>query len=288
MECEESGGSNSGFPSRRSIIIAGNALDPVTVVGVPTDANSSFARGAALAPPIIREALHSPSTNLCTENGIDLDGHRGWEDAGDFEIGEGSIVQAVDDRITKLLDSGRRVVALGGDHAITHPIVRAVARRHRGLTILHLDAHADLYDEFDGNRESHACPFARIMEEGLADRLVQIGIRTMNPHQREQVKRFGVEVHGPRSVPTTAALELGAPLYLSVDLDVLDPAFAPGLAHPEPGGLTTRDVLSIIQDLPCALVGADIVELNPRRDINNLTAMTAAKILKEILANMIG
>ena len=79
MECEESGGSNSGFPSRRSIIIAGNALDPVTVVGVPTDANSSFARGAALAPPIIREALHSPSTNLCTENGIDLDVHRGWE-----------------------------------------------------------------------------------------------------------------------------------------------------------------------------------------------------------------
>ena len=126
------------------------------------------------------------------------------------------------------------------------------------------------------------------MEEGLADRLVQIGIRTMNPHQREQAKRFGVEVHGPRSVPTIAALELGAPLYLSVDLDVLDPAFAPGLAHPEPGGLTTRDVLSIIQDLPCALVGADIVELNPRRDINNLTAMTAAKILKEILANMIG
>jgi agmatinase len=241
-----------------------------------------------MAPGHIREALESPSSNLCAENGLDLGGHHGWEDAGDLEIGEGSIVQSVENEIAKILDSGRRVIALGGDHAITHPIVRAVARRHPGLTILHLDAHADLYDEFEGNRESHACPFARIMEEALADRLVQIGIRTMNPHQQEQTRRFGVEVHGARTIPTVESLQLTDPLYLSVDLDVLDPAFAPGLAHPEPGGLTTRDVLTIIQDLPYPLVGADLVELNPRRDINDLTAIAAAKILKEILAKMIG
>ena len=261
---------------------------PVTVVGVPTDRNSSFTPGAGLAPAPIREALGSPSSNLCTENGVDLGEHQGWEDAGDLEIDEGSIVQPIDDAITDILDSGRRVIALGGDHAITHPIVRAIARRHTGLTILHLDAHADLYDEFEGNRESHACPFARVMEEELADRLIQIGIRTMNPHQQEQAQRFGVEVHGARLIPSIESLGLTGPLYLSVDLDVLDPAFAPGLAHPEPGGLTTRQVISIVQDLPCPLVGADIVELNPHRDINNLTAMVAAKILKEILANMIG
>lgn len=276
-----------GFHPRGSIIIATKELNPVTVVGVPTDANSSYAKGAALAPRFIREALHSPSTNLSTEDGTDLAEHPNWEDVGDLELDDGSIVQPIDDAVTALLDRGRRVVALGGDHAITHPIVRATARAYPDLTILHLDAHADLYDEFESNRESHACPFARIMEQGLAGRLVQIGIRTMNPHQRDQAERFGVEVHGARTIPDIRALGLTGPLYLSVDLDVLDPAFAPGLSHPEPGGLSTREVLSIIQDLPSPLVGADIVELNPNRDIKGLTAMVAAKLLKEILANMI-
>ncbi len=260
---------------------------PVTVIGVPTDRNSSFAPGAGLAPAHIREAFGSPSSNLCTENGVDLGEHQGWEDAGDLEIGEGSIVQPIDNAITDILDSGRRVITLGGDHAITHPIVRAVARRHTGLTILHLDAHADLYDEFEGNRESHACPFARVMEEGLADRLVQIGIRTMNPHQRRQAERFGVEIHGARTIPKISDLGLTGPLYLSVDLDVLDPLCAPGVSHPEPGGFTTREILSIIHDLPCSLVGADIVEYNPNRDLLGLTAMVAAKLLKETLANML-
>ena len=260
----------------------------ISVIGIPTDVNSSFMPGAALAPNHIREALGSPSTNLWTESEIDLGADPGWEDVGDLELESGSIVQRVDDAITGILDSGRRVVALGGDHSITYPIVRATARRQPGLTILHLDAHADLYDEFEGNRESHACPFARIMEDGLAARLVQIGIRTMNSHQRRQAERFGVEVHGPRKTPSIAGLKLEQPLYLSLDLDALDPSCAPGVAHPEPGGLTTREVISIIQDLPSPLVGADIVELNPNRDFNGLTAMVAAKLLKEILANMIG
>jgi len=259
----------------------------ITVVGVPTDVNSSYMAGAALAPSKIREALNRPSTNICTEDGIDLGTHPGWEDGGDLELDGAPIGEPIDRSISRLLETDHRVVALGGDHAITYPIVRATARKHPGLTILHLDAHADLYDEFEGNRESHACPFARIMEDGLAHRAVQIGIRTMNPHQREQAERFGVEVHGVRRVPTITELGLESPLYLSLDMDVLDPSCAPGVAHPEPGGLTTREVLSIIQDLPHPLVGADIVELNPHRDLNGLTARVAAKLLKEILANMI-
>ncbi len=265
-----------------------NLRGPVTVVGVPTDVNSSFLPGAALAPSRIRDALHSPSTNLCAESGIDLHGHAGWLDGGDLDVGGDSDGDIIDQGVSRLLETGRRVVALGGDHAITYPIVRAVARQYPGLTILHLDAHADLYEEFDGNRESHACPFARIMEDGLATRLVQIGIRTMNPHQREQARRFGVEVHRVRGVPAIADLDLESPLYLSIDLDAIDPSCAPGVAHPEPGGLTTREVISIIQDLPHPLVGADIVELNPQRDLNNTTAMVAAKLLKEVLAGMIG
>lgn len=259
----------------------------ITVIGVPTDLNSSFLPGAALAPDHIREALHSPSTNLSTERGIDLGNHPGWADAGDLDLDDAALGASIDRGVSRLIETGDRVIALGGDHSITYPIVRATAHRHGRLTILHLDAHADLYDEFEGNRESHACPFARIMEDGLAARVVQIGIRTMNRHQRQQAERFGVEVHGARRVPAIAGLKLESPLYLSLDLDALDPSCAPGVAHPEPGGLTTREVISIIQDLPCRLAGADIVELNPHRDFNGLTATVAAKLLKEILANMI-
>ncbi len=121
-----------------------------------------------------------------------------------------------------------RVVALGGDHSISYPLVRAHARVHSGLTILHLDAHPDLYDELDGSRVSHGCPFARVMEEGLAARMVSLGIRTANPHQREQAERFGVETFGPTDDLTTVLASLAPPLYLSLDLDVLDPAFRPG------------------------------------------------------------
>ena len=268
--------------------MASSENTPVTVVGVPIDVNSSYMAGAALAPKRIREALHSPSTNLCAENGIDLGAHPGWEDGGDLELDGAPVGELIDRGVSHLLETGHRVVALGGDHAITYPIVRAVARKHPGLTILHLDAHADLYDEFEGNRESHACPFARIMEDGLAHRVVQIGIRTLNPHHREQAERFGVEVHGVRRVPTIAELGLEPPLYLSLDMDVLDPSCAPGVSHPEPGGFTTREILSMIHDLPCSLVGADIVEYNPNRDQLGLTAMVAAKLLKETLANMLG
>jgi agmatinase len=259
----------------------------ITVIGIPTDVNSSFLPGAALAPNHIREAMRSPSTNLWTENEVDLGAHPGWKDRGDLDLDDGAIGESIERGISGLVSTGDRVVALGGDHAITYPILKATAPRHERLTILHLDAHADLYDEFEGNRESHACPFARIMEDGLATRVVQIGIRTMNSHQRQQAERFGIEVHGARGVPAIAGLKLEPPLYLSLDLDALDPSCAPGVAHPEPGGLTTREVISIIQDLPWPLVGADIVELNPHRDFNGLTAMVAAKLLKEILANMI-
>jgi arginase family enzyme len=166
--------------------------------------------------------------------------------------------------------------------------VRAHAPSHPGLTLLHLDAHPDLYDVFEGSRNSHACPFARIMEESLASRMMSVGIRAANPHQREQAERFGVETvfAGEDWRPAVASLE--PPVYLSIDLDVLDPAFAPGLSHPEPGGLSVREVIELIQALPHAPVGADLVELNPDRDLNNLTAMVAAKLLKEILAACLG
>ena len=260
----------------------------VAVVGIPLDENSSFLRGAALGPPRIREVLLSGSSNMFTELGTDLGKVSGWTDVGDLELTQGlDALNAIEKTMSSLLTHEARILSLGGDHSITHPIIRAFARKHRPLTILHIDAHPDTYDIYDGNRYSHACPFARIMEEKLADRLIQVGVRTMNLHQRQQAERFGIEVIEMKDWSLDKVPTVEGPVYLSLDLDGLDPAFAPGVSHHEPGGLSTRDVLRIVHALPPDLMGADIVEFNPSRDSVGVTAMVAAKFYKELVGHML-
>lgn len=260
----------------------------VALLGVPYDGSSSFLRGAVAGPEHVRRALHSYATNLCTEDGLDLAADGRWRDAGDVAItDDATALAAIEAHARRLWQGGERVLALGGDHAVSWPLVRACAAVHGPLAILHLDAHPDLYDALDGRRDSHACPFARVLEEGLACRLVQVGIRTSNPHQRAQAARFGVETVEARAWPRPLDLSPGIPLYVSIDLDVLDPAFAPGVSHHEPGGLATLDVLGIVQALPGSLVGADVVELNPTRDVHGVTAAVAAKLVKELLGALI-
>jgi agmatinase len=260
-----------------------------TVIGIPWDAHSSFMRGAAEAPPLVRSALFSPAGNLWTELGADLGAPGRLADAGDLQLPDvAEAPRLIEDAVRQLVASGGAPLAIGGDHAVTYPVVRAVASRHPGLTILHVDAHPDLYDEFEGNRLSHACPFARIMEEGLASRLVQVGIRTANGHQREQAERFGVEMIDMRAWAAGTRPALTGPVYVSIDLDGLDPAFAPGVSHREPGGLSVRDALGLVHALPAPLVGADIVEFNPVRDVAGLTAHVAAKLVKELAGRMAG
>jgi arginase len=262
----------------------------VALVGVPWDENSSFLHGAALAPSRIREALCSGETNLSAEDGSDLSQEPRWIDLGDLELGSGEVALGqIESVIAGLLARDVRVQSLGGDHAITYPILRAFGARYDDLAVLHLDAHPDLYDQFEGSRTSHACPFARVMEENLVARLVQVGIRTMTPHQRAQADRFGVEVIEMRHWRPGLDLGLGreGPLYVSIDLDVLDPAFVPGVSHHEPGGFSVRELLQLLQGLQAPVVGADIVELNPHRDVVGCTAMVAAKLLKEITAVML-
>lgn len=258
----------------------------VTLLGVPFDANSSLLRGPALAPGRIREALFSGSSNTTTELGVDIaDGN--WIDGGTIILpGEPGDLPAVTGAVQDVLKSGGRVLALGGDHSITYPLVRGHAEL-APFTLLHLDAHPDLYDEFEGNRYSHACPFARIMESGLAERLVQAGIRTLNAHQQAQAERFGVEMIDMRDWTRGRRPEVSGRVYLSLDLDVLDPAYAPGVSHHEPGGLTSREVIDLIHGIPGPIIGADIVELNPLRDPTGVTAAVAAKLLKEVLGRML-
>ena len=263
-------------------------LDVPTLLGIPFDGQSSYLRGAGDAPPKIREALRCDASNSWCESGVDLGVPGVYEDAGDLEFREEDFVAGIENGIGGLMDAGKRPVSLGGDHSITYPIVKAVGRRHPELTIIHFDAHQDLYDEFEGNRLSHACPFARIMEAGLAKRLVQIGIRTINRHQREQAQRFGVEVVEMRGLPAYEKLKAVGPVYITFDMDVLDPAFAPGVSHREPGGMSVREAIAHLHSgVEGEIVAADVVEYNPVQDVAGMTATVAAKIVKEILGKMI-
>jgi len=258
---------------------------PINLLGIPWDDHSSYMQGPALAPPKIRAAFACPSSNLWTESGIDL-GQKGIiQDAGDLVMeGEPDPLTQIQTRVTELLDHNTPLFCLGGDHAVTYPVVKAVAQKHDHLNILHFDAHPDLYDSLDNDRFSHACPFARIMETGRIHRLVQVGIRCMTGHQREQAEKFGVEVHEIKDWQGPPKFSFDGPLYISFDMDALDPAFAPGVSHREPGGLGIRDVLTVIHNLKAnKIVGADLVEFNPRRDPTGQTAMVAAKIMKELM-----
>lgn len=152
--------------------------------------------------------------------------------------------------------------------------------------MLHLDAHADLHHNFGNNPFSHASPFARLIEKGILQSLTQAGIRTLNTPQKEQADKFGVRVVEMKDFNYDFIKVLQAPLYISLDLDMHDPAFALGISHHEPGGLSTRKLITIIQSIFAEIIGADMVEYNPTRDVNNMTAIVAYKLMKELISKM--
>lgn len=266
---------------------------PPTLIGIPYDASSSFLRGPALAPAAVRRSLRSGAGNWSTELGVDLNpalGH--WIDGGDFEVADKPSLafDQIRQAAANLGAQGTPILAIGGDHFVTYPLVASLAERVGELTILHVDAHPDLYDQLDGEPLSHACPFARIMEAGHAARLLQFGIRTLNLHQQEQAERFGVEMH-TASEWNGIVPAISGDVYITIDVDGLDPAHAPGVSHHEPGGLTTRQVLGLIHQVAqrpdVRVVGADVVEINPNRDVHDMTATLGAKLVKELLGLMV-
>jgi arginase len=258
---------------------------PIHLIGLPTDIHSSYLRGPAKAPAAIRTALWSPHGNPASERGTELGDEIALVDRGDLPLREvGSDDDLIREAIAQSLREGAIPIALGGDHSITYPIMTAIAAAHGPVDILHVDAHPDLYDSYEGDRRSHASPFARIMEEGLAKRLVQVGIRTLNRHCRAQAARFGVEMIEARHFRPDAVPRFDGPLYISIDMDGFDPSCAPGVSHLEPGGLTARDVIDILLAIETPIAGADVVELNPDRDVNAMTAILAAKLVKELAA----
>lgn len=261
-------------------------MPAIRLFGLPTDINSSFERGAAAGPAAIRAALWSDRGNLSSELGPEIGVDIAFADDGDLPLCEDVTRDdaAIRRHVVMVHENGEVPLALGGDHAVTFPLVTAAAACFGPVNILHFDAHPDLYDDFAGNPRSHASPFARICEAGHAARLVQVGIRTLNRHCREQADRFGVEIVPMADFTPDRVPLLPGPLYISIDLDGLDPSAAPGVAHPEPGGLTVRELLAVLRRQRAPIIGADLVELHPGRDIGGVTAIVAAKLVRELAA----
>ncbi len=258
---------------------------PVSLLGFPWDASSSYARGPAHAPPIIRSLIGADASSPYALDGTDVRNAIVSEDFAALPAEPAEARAAIELRTAEALRTGAPL-SLGGDHSITCPILRALKSRYGPLNILHIDAHTDLYDEFDGDRYSHASPFARAIEDNCVNALIQVGLRSVGPDERAFGERNGVVMLGADETEAIPFENLTAPLYVSIDLDGLDPAYAPGVSHPEPGGLSTREVLSVLKRLPVAPVGADIVECNPERDVGLMTAHVAARLAKELAAAM--
>ena len=259
----------------------------LSILGIPFDENSSFLKGSAKAPQKIIKAFYSDSSNAYSENGFNCRNTEKIKILDYLELPYGKLaIEKIRTIVKEELEKNNHVLSIGGDHSITFPIIEAFSVKYDSLNILHFDAHPDLYDDFDNNPFSHASPFARIMENNLVKRLVQIGIRTLNDHQIDQVNRFGVEVIEMKDFDSDLVLQFTGPVYISLDLDGLDPAYAPGVSHPEPGGLSTRNIINIIHSLKGEVVGGDIVEYNPDKDINDITATTGAKLMKELIGKI--
>jgi agmatinase len=262
----------------------------LAIVGVPFDEKSCYLRGAAGGPEAIRQASTGKSGNPYTELGVNLEEETRLVDLGDVDTSGDAdkTFERVETAVRGILRKKAKPIILGGDHSITFPAVRAMAKAYPSLDILHFDAHPDLYEALYGDRLSHACPFARIMEARLAKTLVQVGVRAATREQRESGRRHGVRMIEMKDFRDGLSLSFAHPLYISFDLDALDPAFAPGVSHHEAGGLSTRQALDVIHGLKAKIVGLDVVELNPRRDPSGITAAAAVRIIKEVAGMMAG
>ena len=257
-------------------------MKKIILQGIPYDGKSSYLKGTSLAPSIIRDKFWSESSNTFSENHIDIAKY--IDDHGNKRIDNYFDIEKI---TAKRLSVNNKILTLGGDHSITYPIIKAYSKFYDSFDILQIDAHPDLYEEFDNDRYSHACPFARIMDEKLINQLFQVGVRTWTTHQLENAKNYQIVIREMKNFSLKDIAVLKNDIYISLDIDAFDPAFAPGVSHQEPGGLTSRQVINIIQNINTRIIGADIVEYNPKRDVQGITATLAAKMMKEILSQMV-
>ncbi|GAA3427179.1 agmatinase [Streptosporangium sandarakinum] len=272
----------------------------VAVVGVPFDSGVSYRPGARFGPSAVREASrllrpYHPGLDVSPFAAVQV------ADAGDiacnpFNIGEA--VETIEDAATRLQEDGTRLVTIGGDHTIALPLLRSLARRHGPVAMLHFDAHLDTWDTYFGAEYTHGTPFRRAVEEGILDTEAVGHVGTRGPLYGKQDldddRRLGFGIMTSADVMRRGVDEIvdalrqrigDRPLYLSIDIDVLDPAHAPGTGTPEAGGLTSRELLEILRGLAgCNLVGADVVEVAPAYDHAEITAVAASHVAYDLVS----
>ncbi len=272
----------------------------VAIVGVPFDAGVSYRPGARFGPAHVRESSrllrpYNPAADVepfATQQVVDA----GDIAANPFDI-EAAITQ-IEAGARALLERADRLVTIGGDHTIALPLLRAVAAKHGPVAVVHFDAHLDTWDTYFGAAYTHGTPFRRASEEGLIDRSGCLHVGTRGPLYARQDLVDDQEL-GFQVVPSVEIDDLGArgiverirervgerPVYVSVDIDVLDPAFAPGTGTPEAGGMTSRELLAILRGFAeLNLVGADVVEVSPAYDHAEVTGIAASHVTYELLS----
>jgi agmatinase len=275
----------------------------IVVVGAPTDDLVSDRPGARFGPRAIRAARSAPGRHL--EVGVDAFAELRMADFGDAPVIPGDAARshaAIEATVGQVLDAQAIPIVLGGDHSIAEPDVRACSLRHGPLGLVHFDTHTDTGTEIFGLEVSHGTPMYRLVEEGRVDprRYVQIGLRGYWPGPAEfewqagrgitsffahDVRKLGIEAVIERALETVG----GGPAFLSVDVDVLDPAFAPGTGTPEPGGLTSAELLWSVRTVSerIELVGADVVEVIPTAvGSQDITALVAERIVREVMTGI--
>jgi len=275
----------------------------VAVLGAPFDGGVSFRPGARFGPSAIRQASRNLRPAFHPELNVSPFRVLQAVDAGDvpcnpFNIDEA--LQQIDDAASELISERQKLVTLGGDHTIALGTLRAIARKHGPVALIHFDAHLDTWDSYFGADRTHGTVFRRAFEEGLLlpESSIHIGIRGPLYDARDLIADagFGFSVIratdfdrlGTDEVLGRTRQRVGdSPVYLSVDIDVLDPAFAPGTGTPEMGGFTSRELLALLRGLPAEqLVAADVVEVSPAYDHAEITSLAGATVAYEVMSLM--
>jgi len=271
----------------------------IAVLGIPFDAGTSFRPGARFGPAHIRESSrllrpYNPAQDAFPFALAQV------VDAGDIAVNPFSIDEAmvqITEGVDELLDQDIRLVTLGGDHTIAYPILKSLHKKHGPVTVIHFDAHLDTWDTYFGAPLTHGTPFRRASEEGLLDleSCLHVGIRGPLYDKSDLLDdtKLGFQVVTSIDMDKLgidAIIELvrkrvgNKPVYVSIDVDVLDPAFAPGTGTPEMGGFSSRELLALIRSLDAVnVIGADIVEVAPQYDHAQITGIAAAHLAYELI-----
>jgi len=266
----------------------------IAVSGIPYDAATSFRPGARFGPAAIRAASTQLAELLAFPDGIDPFEMLAVVDYGDCSVDygfQGRIVEQIEAHALAILETGTGMLTFGGDHFVTYPLLRAHAKIHGPLALVHFDAHTDTWDDEEG-RLDHGTMFSRAVKEGLidTDHSVQIGIRTHNDNTRgiEILDAPWVHENTSQAVIERIMQRVGdQPAYLTFDIDCLDPAFAPGTGTPVVGGLSSAQALAILRGLgDLSFIGADVVEVAPAYDHAQITAIAAATVAHDYLVMM--